>query len=32
MLDSKLKAPVFTVRTQGREYGEFVLELSLIHI
>ena len=26
MLDSKLKAPVFTVRTQGREYGEFVLE------
>jgi len=26
MLESKLKAPVFTVRTQGREYGEFVLE------
>jgi DNA-directed RNA polymerase subunit alpha len=26
MLESKLKAPVFAVRTQGREYGEFVLE------
>ncbi|GAA6743731.1 DNA-directed RNA polymerase subunit alpha [Thermus antranikianii] len=26
MLESKLKTPVFTVRTQGREYGEFVLE------
>jgi len=26
MLESKLKAPVFTVRTQGRQYGEFVLE------
>jgi DNA-directed RNA polymerase subunit alpha len=26
MLESKLKAPVFTVRTQGRHYGEFVLE------
>jgi DNA-directed RNA polymerase subunit alpha len=26
MLESKLKAPVFTARTQGREYGEFVLE------
>ncbi|AEV15539.1 MAG: DNA-directed RNA polymerase subunit alpha [Thermus sp.] len=26
MFESKLKAPVFTVRTQGREYGEFVLE------
>lgn len=26
MFETKLKAPVFTVRTQGREYGEFVLE------
>jgi DNA-directed RNA polymerase subunit alpha len=26
MLESKLKAPVFTARTQGRQYGEFVLE------
>jgi DNA-directed RNA polymerase subunit alpha (EC 2.7.7.6) len=26
MLESKLKAPVFTARTQGRHYGEFVLE------
>lgn len=26
MVESKRKAPVFTVRTQGREYGEFVLE------
>ncbi len=26
MQDTKRKAPVLTVRTQGREYGEFVLE------
>ncbi len=26
MQESKLKPPVLTVRTQGREYGEFVLE------
>jgi DNA-directed RNA polymerase subunit alpha len=26
MLESKLKAPFFTARTQGRQYGEFVLE------